>query len=254
MDERMTDLDRLAVLDPARDREPTPMEWARAEAFVERVLDGTAESAARPPARRWLVAGAAATALGAIAAVAVPALVPGSAERAVASWTAEPASRSGDQVLPQARACAAGDVAGATTATASDVLLAEQRGEATLLIQRKGGTIVECLMVGDGDRAASMSLIESTDVATLPAGTVNLETMSSYGDGDSQWSNIVGLAAPDVTAVEVRLDSGALLHASVKAGWWAAWWPGPEGGEVDALTVIVHAGGRVTTHRPSQLP
>ncbi|WP_433796042.1 hypothetical protein [Actinoplanes sp. CA-252034] len=253
MDDRMTDLERLAVLDPARDRQPTPMEWARTEAFVERVLDGSAESAARPPMRRWLVAGVAATALGAVAAVAVPTLVPGAAERAVASWTAEPAGRTGEQVLPQARACAANGVAGETVAKASDVLLAEQRGEATLLVQRKGGTIVECLMVGDGDRAASMTLIDEAAIVAPPAGTVSLETMSSYGDDDSMWSNIVGLAAPDVTAVEVRLDSGALLQASVKAGWWAAWWPGAEGGEVDTLTVIVHSGSGTTTHRPSDL-
>jgi hypothetical protein len=254
VDERMNDLDRLAVLDPARDREPTPMEWTRAEAFVERVIDGSAESTARPPVRRWLLAGAAATALGAVAAVAVPALVPGATEQAVASWTAQPTARTGDQVLPQAKACAANGVAGETVAKASDVLLAEQRGEATLLIQRKDATIVECLMVGDGDRAASMGLIDEAAIVAPPAGTVNLETMSSYGDDDSQWSNIVGLAAPDVTAVEVRLDNGTLVQASVKAGWWAAWWPGAEGGEVDTLSVIVHSAAGTTTHRPSEMP
>jgi hypothetical protein len=254
VDERMNDLDRLAVLDPARDREPTPMEWTRAEAFVERVIDGSALSTARPSRRRLVVAGMAATALGAVAAVAVPALVPGATERAVASWTAQPTARTGDQVLPQAKACAANGVAGETVATAADVLLAEQRGEATLLIQRKGGTIVECLMVGEGDRAASMGLIDEAAIVVPPAGTVNLETMSSFGDDDSLWSNIVGLAAPDVTAVEVRLDNGTTVQASVKAGWWAAWWPGAEGGEVDTLSVIVHAGSRTTTHRPSDLP
>ncbi|GIF39121.1 hypothetical protein Axi01nite_34320 [Actinoplanes xinjiangensis] len=230
------------------------MEWTRAEAFVERVIDGSALSVARPSRRRLVVAGMAATALGAVAAVAVPALVPGATERAVASWTAQPTARTGDQVLPQAKACAANGVAGETVATAADVLLAEQRGEATLLIQRKGGTIVECLMVGEGDRAASMGLIDEAAIVVPPAGTVNLETMSSFGDDDSLWSNIVGLAAPDVTAVEVRLDNGTTVQASVKAGWWAAWWPGAEGGEVDTLSVIVHAGSRTTTHRPSDLP
>jgi hypothetical protein len=254
VDERMNDLDRLAVLDPARDREPTPMEWARSQAFVERVIEGSAESTARPPMRRWLFAGVAATALGAVAAVAVPALVPGATEQAVASWTAQPTTRTGDQVLPQAKACAANGVAGETVAKASDVLLAEQRGDATLLIQRKGGTIVECLMVGDDDRAASMGLMEEAAIVAPPAGTVGLETMSSYGEDDGQWSNIVGLAAPDVTAVEVRLDNGTLVQASVKAGWWAAWWPGPEGGEADAFSVIVHSGSGTTTHRPSEMP
>jgi hypothetical protein len=254
VDERMNDLDRLAVLDPARDREPSPMEWTRSRAFVERVIEGTAESTARPPLRRWLFAGAAATALGAVAAVAVPALVPGATEQAVASWTAQPTARTGDEVLPQAEACAATGVAGETTPTASDVVLAEQRGKATLLILRKGPTLVECLMVGDDDQAASMVLAEEAQIVTPPAGTINLETMSSYGDDDSQWSNAIGLAGPDVSGVEVRLDNGTVVQASVRNGWWAAWWPGGEGGEADAFSVIAHAGDRTTTHRPSEMP
>jgi hypothetical protein len=253
MDERMNDLDRLAVLDPARDREPSAMEWTRSEAFIERTMAGEAARTARPPARRWLIAGAGAMAVGALAAVAIPALVPGAAEQAIASWTAMPTARTGDQVLPQARACAGNEVGGTTTAAADDVVLAEQRGEATLLIMRKGAYLVECLMVDD-DAAASMTLIEESAVVAPPAGTVNLETSSSLGDGDDQWSNALGLVAPDVTAVEVRLSGGGTVHASVKAGWWAAWWPGAEGGDHDGFTVIVHAGDRTTTHRASDLP
>lgn len=254
--DRELDLARLAVLDPARGREPNAMERARSEAFVERVIDGTAVtpgSRSGPAVRRWAVAGVAAMAAGAVAAVAVPALVPGTTEKAVASWTAMPASRSGDQVLPQARVCAAGDVGGATTPQASDVLLAEQRGEATLLIMRKATEIVECLMVDD-EQAASMGLSGLEGLPAPAAGTVNLETMSSHGDGDDLWSNMVGLAGPGVDAVEIKLDSGAILQASVKSGWWAAWWPGPEGGEVDTLTVVVHSGAETTMHRPSDLP
>lgn len=252
----MNDLDRLTVLDPARGREPSAMEWARSEAFVERVMDGTARVATRPaPAvRRWIVAGAAAMAAGAVTAVAVPALVPGATEKAIASWTAMPSSRTGDQVMSQAKACAASEVSGVSTATPADVLLAEQRGDATLLIMRKPDGIVECLMVGDGDRAASMGLADAGGLPAPARGIVTLETMSSYGEDDGQFSNIVGLAGPGVDSVEVRLDSGALLQASVKSGWWAAWWPGPEGGEVDTMTVTVHADGKSTSYRPSELP
>lgn len=265
----MNDLDRLAVLDPARGREPSDMEWARSSAFVERVIDGTARvpgastvtpSPARrwagvsSPVQRWAVAGAAALAAGAVAAVAVPALVPGATEQAIASWTAMPTSRTGDQVMPQARACAASEVSGTSTAQPSDVLLAEQRGDATLLIMRKPDGIVECLMVGDGDRAASMGLAPAEGLPAPAEGTINLETRSSYGEGDDQWSNMVGLVGPGVTAIEIRLDSGALLQASIKSGWWAAWWPGPEGGEVDTMTITVHAGDRTTSYRAPELP
>ncbi len=256
MDERMNDLQKLAVLDPARDREPTAMEWTRSQAFIERVM--TAEATARPAhqaRRRWMLAGAAAVAAGVLGAVAVPALVPGVSEEAVASWTAAPTSRSGEQVLPQARKCAANEVGGGpTTASPDDVLLAEQRGKATLLIMRKGGSVVECLSVGD-DQFATMGLTDATTKPPAPAHDgVTLETMSSFGEGRSMWSNIIGFVGPDVTAVEIRTNGGRVFQASVKAGWWAAWWPGAEGGEVDTLTVTVHTAAGTTAHRPSELP
>jgi hypothetical protein len=255
----MTDLDQLAVLDPARGREPSAQEWARSEAMVDRMTAGR-----RPrPMRRTVAVLAAAASVGVVGAVTVPSLLENKADSAYASWTPAPGSLTGEQVLPQARACAAngvGEVEGGgdppATVNPADVLLAEQRGLATLLIMRKAnGAIVECMSAGPGenDQLGSMGLADGT-LPAPPAGTVNLETMSSSGQGDSQWSNIVGLVGPGVTAVEVRLDSGRVFQASVRNGWWAAWWPGPEGGEVDTLTVTVHTAGGATSHRPSELP
>ncbi|MEH1017348.1 hypothetical protein V6U90_30190 [Micromonospora sp. CPCC 206060] len=158
--------------------------------------------------------------------------------------------------MTQANACGAGDVGGASqTVSPSDVILAEQRGEATLLIMCKSsGAMVECLIVGT-DKFASMGLTDGSPVAVPAAGTVTLETRSSAGDGDDMWSNIVGLAGPGVTGVEIRLDSGRTFQASVRGGWWGAWWPGPEGGEgPDTFTVIVHIAGGTTEVRPSELP
>ncbi|MGI5239393.1 hypothetical protein [Dactylosporangium sp. CA-139066] len=258
MDTIMKDLQQLAVLDPARGRMPTDMQWARSQAFIERVIAGevTGRPAHQPLQRRLLIGVTAAVAAGGAAAVAVPALLPGAADKAVASWTAVPSARTGEQVLPQARACAGNDVGGSSsTVQPSDVLLAEQRGVATLLIMRKSsGTTVECLSVGD-DTLASMGLADNRPRPAPPAGVATLETMSSLGDGDSMWSNIVGRVGPGVTGVEVRLDNGRIVQASVQAGWWAAWWPGPEGGEAeDHFTVTVHTADATTGYRPSQLP
>ncbi|MEE6310777.1 hypothetical protein V1634_28445 [Plantactinospora veratri] len=255
MDPSMKDLEQLAVLDPARERTPTELEWARSQAFVERVMaGGVTRKSAQRPVRRWLGVGAAAAAAGVVAALVVPALLPGAAEKAIASWTATPSSRTGEQVLPQARACGANEVGGSSTVRPADVLLAEQRGVATLLILKKSsGNVVECLSVGE-DQFASMALADSRPLPAPPASMVNLETMSSVGSGDSMWSNIIGLVGPGVTGVDVRLDDGRLFQASVRAGWWAAWWPGPEGGEVDRLTVLVHTANGTTSYRPSELP
>ena len=250
----MNDLEELAVLDPARHNEPTPAQWARSRNVVERAMAGRATTS--PVRRRWVAAGAVTVAAGLVGAVVVPSLVPGVTGKAVASWTAVPTARTGDQVLPQAEACGASDVSGSsTTVSASDVILAEQRGDATMLIMRKtNGHIVECLGVGD-DRFASMGLTDGTPLPPPPAGKLTLETRSSYGDGDDMFSNIVGLAGPGVTSVELRLNDGGTVHASVKAGWWGAWWPGPEGGEgTDEFTVIAHSATGDTTYLPSQLP
>ncbi|WP_432843425.1 hypothetical protein [Dactylosporangium sp. CA-092794] len=250
MDPSMNELDRLAVLDPARGREPSEAEWIRSRAAVDRIVAGPR----RRPARRWALVGGGAAVAGAAAAVLVPALLPGTAERAVAAWTAVPSARTGEQVLPQARACARNGVGGsAATVQPADVLLAEQRGVATLLIMRKAGTVVECLSVGD-DALAAMGLAGDGPLPPVAAGTVTLETMSSLGSGKHMWSNIVGLVGPGVTGVDVRLDNGRVVRASVKAGWWAAWWPGPEGGEVDHLTVLVHTGGGTRGYRQTELP
>jgi hypothetical protein len=255
VDESMNDLDRLAVLDPARDTVPTAMQWARSSAFVERTMTG--EVAGHRFSKRRLIAfGAVAVAAGAVATVAVPVLVPGATEKAVASWTAMPTSRTGDQVMEQAEDCGAGDVGGTSaTVSASDVILAEQRGEATMLIQRKtNGNIVECLFSGEVG-FASMGLTDGSPPPAPAADSVTLETRSSSGDGDNLWSNIVGLAGPEVTGVEIRLDSGRTFQASVRGGWWGAWWPGPEGGDgPDTFTVIVHRPGGTTDLRPSELP
>ncbi|MEV6301887.1 hypothetical protein AB0M02_20915 [Actinoplanes sp. NPDC051861] len=245
----MNDLDQLAVLDPSRGREPSEMEWARSRASIDRMLNGVPEHRPQTAWRRVGVTAAAAVAVGAVGAVAVPALLPGAAEEAIAAWTPAPGSLTGEQVMPQARECAGDD-----PVVPDDVLLAEQRGLATLLILRKDdGTVVECLNAGDSSTMASMALVEESRIKVPAQGAVDLETMSSLGDGDGQWSNIVGLTGAGVTGVDVRLDSGKVLQASVRNGWWAAWWPGAEGGEVDTLTVVVHTADGSTSHRPSTL-
>ena len=97
MDPRMTDLEQLTVLDPARGREPSAPEWARSEAMVDRITAGR-----RPrPMRRTLVVVAAAAAVGVVGAVTLPSLLRSTAETAYASWTPAPGSLTGEQVLTE---------------------------------------------------------------------------------------------------------------------------------------------------------
>ncbi|MEV4772961.1 hypothetical protein [Micromonospora humida] len=253
----MTDLQRLAVLDPARGVQPTPADWERATSVVDRIV---ADRAADRPAparrrvtRRGVVGLVAAGAVAVVGAVTVPALLPGPMDRAFASWTPVPGALTGEQVMPQARRCAASGVGSEPAAPVgpSDVLLAERRGVATLLIQRRGSGVIECMSVDDGQPTA-MTL---TDGPLPPpaAGTVNLETRSSVGSGRDQYSNAVGLVGPSVTGIDLVLADGRTIRTSTGGGWWAAWWPGPEGGEIGSITVVVHRPDGSTTHRIEDL-
>ena len=249
----MNDLERLSVLDPARGREPTRGEWARSNVVLDRIIDGTAggtASSRRPTTRRWIVgmAVAAAAVVGVVGAVVVPSLLPGTADRALASWKPVPSPRTGAQVMPQARRCAKTDLGGPSAPVGpSDVVLAEQRGLATLLIQKRGAGLVECMIVNDKSFAA-MRL--SDGPLPLPAnGVIKVETRSSVGSGDSQYSNVVGRVDPSVTGVDLVLADGRTIQASTRGGWWAAWWPGPEAGEADTITVLVHRSAATTKYR-----
>jgi len=251
----MNDLEQLSVLDPARGREPTAGEWTRANAVVDRIIDGRALATTTPtrrPARRWVIGLAAAAAAAVVGAVAVPSLLPGTADRAFAAWTPVPGSLTGEQVMPQARQCAESGVGGASgPVSPSDVVLAEQRGLATLLIQKRGAGLVECMIVEDKSFAA-MALTEGAP--PVPAkDTVKVETSSSVGDGDDQYSNVVGLAGPSVTGIDLLLADGREIKTSVAGGLWAAWWPGPEGGEADTIKVVVHNSTGTATYRIGEL-
>ncbi len=251
----LSDLRKFTVLDPAAAREVSPAEWNRSRDDLERVMDGRLPARRhRPVTGRRITIGlvaAAATALAGI--VVVPVLVPSAAEKAVASWTPQPGELTGTDVLPQAKACAESRTGGVDPAvvTANQVVLAEQRGAATMLILDQGGTAVaHCLSVDD--KAFASQALGGSQLATASRPVV-IETMSSLGSGDSQYSTVVGNVDPSVTGIDLVLDDGQLIKTSVQSSWWGAWWPGPAGGEVNAFKVRVHTAGGTSDFTPEQL-
>ncbi|MFG1605402.1 hypothetical protein [Actinoplanes sp. NPDC049265] len=242
----------LKQLDPALNREPSPAEWSRSRAALERIM---AEPGRRPlPVRRWAV-GVTVVAAAAVAGVlAVPALLPSAADQAVASWTPAPGTLSGADVLPQAKSCAKAGILGfdPDTLTSADVLLADQRGAATSLILRRGEKLVECMLVGGDDAFATMGL---ADGPLPPVGPehATIETQSSVGEGDGQYSQIAGRVDESVTGIDLVLEDGMTIRTSSKEGWWTAWWPGPAGGQVDKFLINVHTAAGTKSYRQSQL-
>lgn len=223
------------------------------------VIDHDSRTPAAAPGRkqrpsllraRFALPAIAVAAVAAVAAVVIPALLPSPADRALASWTPTASDVSAAQVLPQANACA--QDWGAQSAQASDVVVAQRRGVATALVMKFGAGLRECLVTDPDDVWSWQQLTDSP--MPVPAGdTVTAETWSSRGEGDGQFSHIVGRVGSDVIGIDVMLDNGTKIQTMTGAGWWTAWWPGPEGGEVDTFTIAVHTVAGTKTYTPEQL-
>ncbi|MBU2667850.1 hypothetical protein KOI35_30495 [Actinoplanes bogorensis] len=248
MDQNMTDLAELSQLDPARDREPDAFETLRSEAALERIIAGR-----RPRnAVVWRVAtGAAVVAAGVTGLLAVPALFPSAADKAFAGWTATPTPVDPQQVLPEARNCVKSYGGDPATVTAADIVLTEQRGIAKSLIVKHGGQALECMSVEAGDTYASQTLPAAP--LTPANGLLSVDTRSSIGQGDTQYSHVVGFVTPKVTGIDLILADGRTVHTSTAGGWWTAWWPGPEAGEADTIRVVAHTATDSTEYRIAQL-
>jgi hypothetical protein len=252
----LEDLKQFSALDPAAGREPGPAEWNRSRMGLERVMD---DAVPRRPvrvvtSRRFAVGLVAAAAVAVTGTLGVPALFPNAAAKAVADWTPVPGSLTGADVLPQAKACADTRVGGLDpgVVTADQVVLAEQRGVATMLILKQGAAaMAQCMTVGVDDDFASMALDESHPASASKP--ITIESQSSHGSGDDQFSTVTGRIDPSVTGVDLILGDGQVIQTSAKASWWGAWWPGPAGGEVDTFTIRVHTAKGTTDYRSSQL-
>jgi hypothetical protein len=250
----LSDLQEFTALDPAARREPSPAEWNRSRMNLERAMNDAqpAPRARQVMSRRFTVGLVAAAAVAVTGVLAVPALFPSTAERAVADWIPTPGSLTGADVLPQAKACAEEGIGGlvAGSVSADQVVLADQRGVTTQLFLKQGAVVVECLVVDTDRPLAAMTMDESAPAtATKP---VTIETLSARGEGDDEYSSVVGRVDPAVTGVDVILGDGKVIRTSAKATWWGAWWPGPAAGE-GAFTVRVHTAKGTTDYDPFQL-
>jgi hypothetical protein len=101
--------------------------------------------------------------------------------------------------------------------------LADTRGPFTILIYSDGGANDFCT-VGPGFRNASGW--STSPPVTPPAGKLFLWTdHTSTADGQSYGTMIARLGG-GVSAVNLTLDDGSEVTATVENGWAAAWWPG----------------------------
>lgn len=223
-------LDAVRGLDPAADGPEID-----GEAMLARIREEVHSAAQAdvthllPPRRsrpaQRLAMGAAA--LTVVVAVAIALVLTSSGPRAYATWAAEPT------LVPVAEAAAeCPDTEPGTPPVPVEPVLAEQRGSYTFVVLSGEGVFVRCLastageerfVVAEGARTPSPSDLE---LGTAPVLVLDPGAVWAREAGEGPITTVVGLAADDVTAVEVSTVDGVTAEASLDDGWWLVWFPG----------------------------
>jgi hypothetical protein len=198
---------------------------------------------------------------------------------AFAGWTATPAVASVSVVTAARRAC--GHV------PASDILASEARGPYTAIVFVSAGKPRQCVVEGNRVLLEASTRYRVHAYASVPADKAMLpmitqktfgkttaqlnhlqnryQTVASDSDGSyaqpnalladinatltgpNSMSAALGTVGTDVTGVTFILKDGNHIHATVKNGWYVAWWPGatrPGGGEPERVAVTSTSGTR----------
>lgn len=151
------------------------------------------------------------TTVGVAAAAAI--LLGSSAAPAFAGWTANPTRPQPGQLAAAELRCGSG---GGTP------VLTDTRGPYTASVYANGLTCLE----GNGMRIGSSRGGGGTPSA--PAGKIAL---NGFGESDSAGHALTMVDGPigaGVTGVTIIRSDGTSVQATVKNGWYLAWWPGTE--------------------------
>jgi hypothetical protein len=214
------------------------------EAFADLAARITPEASARlravdyHPRSGRLSSRRARSALGALglsgaAAVAGAVVLLGSnAAPAFAGWTSSPTTPLPGQLAAAQQHCTAGS---------GTPVLTDTRGPYTASIYADGAT---CLQ-GNG--------IEISDggggnAADAPAGTIELNGAGESDSDGHALTMVDGRIGSGVTGVTITRSDGSSVQATVKNGWYLAWWPGSE----RAVTAhVANANGTSTQSFPA---
>ncbi|MGI3786787.1 MAG: hypothetical protein ACRYG2_39080, partial [Janthinobacterium lividum] len=236
----MTDLHDLAQLDPARHRRVSEEETIRGRAQLERTIATplTPPVTARQQRTRRRIGVVSALAGGAAASAVLVTTTIGGTTAAYADWTPTPSHLSATKAVQQANDCAK-SWDSPVTLDESNILLAEHRGDGTITLVQHDGTVRACSSV-DPDVPTGWELLEGpgAEPTKAPAADgVRIMSVGSEGEGDKAYSSQIGRVGSDVAGVDVLTPDGR-VEATIRNGWFVAWWPGAEAdGHVDDIVV-----------------
>jgi hypothetical protein len=189
----------------------------------------------RLASRRGLSALGAVGLTGAAAAAGAVILLGSSAAPAFAGWTRSPTQPLPGQLAAAQQRCSTGS---------GTPILTDTRGPYTASIYADGSTCV------DGNGIEISSAWGGGATSSIPAGTVRL---NGAGESDSDGHALTMVDGPvgaGVTGVTITRSNGSSVQATVKNGWYLAWWPGT----ARAVTAQVASAGGTSTQSFPQAP
>jgi hypothetical protein len=149
----------------------------------------------------------------AAAAAAAAILLGSSAAPAFAGWTATPTAPQPGQLAAAEQDCGSG---------AGTPVLTDTRGPYTASIYADGSTCVE----GNG-----ITISSNRDGGGTPTPAAGAIELNGAGESDSDGHALTmvdGATGAGVRAVTITRSDGSSVQATVKNGWYLAWWPGSE--------------------------
>jgi len=163
--------------------------------------------------------------------------------RAFAGWTPTPTAPVGAQTRTAETACRsmlarmaqhASPVLSGSALTARDwhTTLIDTRGPYTLIlfVAAGGRATTTCFSGRHPTHTSAGSSFGTHEPPPVPAGQVATHSSGSTttppDEGSKQFSWIVGRAGAGVHEVTVVLAGGTRVSATIRGGWFLAWWPG----------------------------
>jgi hypothetical protein len=173
----------------------------------------------RPRTRRLQAPAAVGGGLALAAGVLAAALsLSGGAGSAFAGWSPQPTAPSPAQLASAEAYCAAN-----VPDPGLPLQLTDTRGPFTFVVY-SDGTSNDFCTVGPSLRNASGW--STSPPVTVPAGQLFLWAKHTATDSGPPFTSLIARAGDGVSAVNLTLDDGSEVAATVDNGWAVAWWPG----------------------------
>lgn len=234
------------------------------EALTRRAADVPADATARlraldyhPRAHRLrppVAVGALAGAAGAVAVVGSIVGLGARASNAFAGWSSSPTQAAGDQTSQAEAACRSRlSVAPAPPSPPGTTVPKPSTGTLSPVLTDTRGPFTVVILAGDNGNASCItgpSFVALTGSAgpgasDVPAGRIQLSSTHLTTRDGHPYTLVEGHAGPGVTDASLALSDGSRVKASIKNGWFAAWWPG---GQDTTRADVTTPSGTTTQH------